>query len=96
MPTKKLKSAGHIYERISADGRLTPIRSRFDTRVGDVKPFVRQVLGDHDRGHKIDGLISHRTTVADDIAANDSGKRKIKGAKEERYRSTRSSGTTPL
>ena len=51
---------------------------------------MRQVLADHDRGHKVDRLISHRTTIADviddGIAAIDSGKRKIKGGKEERYR----------
>ncbi len=101
MPIKKLKGADHIYERISSDGRLTSYqvkirRQGFPAQTGsfddleDAKRFVRQVLGDHDRGHKVDRLISHRTTVGDviddGIAAIDSGKRKIKGAKEERYR----------
>jgi integrase len=101
MPTKKLRGADHIYERISADGRLTSyqvkIRRRgFPSQTGsfddleDAKRFVRLVLGDHDRGHKVDRLISHRTTVLavidGGIAALESGRRKIKGVKEELYR----------
>lgn len=101
MPTKKLKGADHIYERISADGRLTSYqvkirRTGFPAQTGsfddleDAKRFVRQVLSDHDRGHKVDRLVSHRKTVADviddGIVALETGKRKIKGAKEELYR----------
>lgn len=101
MPTKKLKGADHIYERISSDGRLTSYqvkirRKGFPSQTGsfddveDAKRFVRQVLGDHDRGHKVERLISHRKTVVDvidgGIAALESGKRTIKGVKEELYR----------
>lgn len=101
MPIKKLKGADHIYERISADGRLTSYQVKIRRKgfpnhnapfddLEEAKRFVRQVLRDHDRGHKIDRLISHRKTVADviddGIAALESGKRKIKGAKEELYR----------
>lgn len=101
MPIKKLKNTDHIYERLSADGRLTSYqvkirRKGFPNQTGsfddleEAKKFVRQVLGDHDRGHKVDRLISHRTTVGDvirnGIAAIDSGNRKTKGSAEERYR----------
>lgn len=101
MPTYKLQGADHIYERISTDGRLTSYqvkirRKGFPHQTGSfddleaAKRFVREVLGDHDRGHKVDRLISHRKTVGDviddGIAAINSGKRKIKGAAEERYR----------
>lgn len=101
MPIKKLKGADHIYERISADGRLTSYqvkirRTGFPSQTGsfddleDAKRFVRLVLSDQDRGHKVDRLISHRKTVVDvidgGIAALESGKRQIKGVKEELYR----------
>ena len=101
MPTKKLKNTDHIYERLSADGRLTsyqvkirrkgfPSQSASYEDLEDAKRFVRLVLGDQDRGHKVDRLISHRTTVRDvidgGIAALESGKRKIKGVEEELYR----------
>jgi integrase len=101
MPTVKLKGADYIYERISVDGRLTSYqvkirRKGFPSQTGsfddleEAKRFVRQVLSDHDRGHKVDRLVSHRKTVADVIddavAAIESGTRKIKGAKEELYR----------
>ena len=101
MLTKKLKGADHIYERISADGRLTSYqvkirRKGFPDQTGSfddlegAKRFVRQMLSDHDRGPKVDRLVSHRKTVADviddGIEALENGKRKIKGAKEELYR----------
>ena len=101
MPIKKLKNTDHIYERLSADGRLTSYqvkirRKGFPNQTGsfddleEAEKFVRQVRGDHDRGHKVDRLISHRTTVGDvirnGIAAIDSGNRKTKGSAEERYR----------
>lgn len=101
MPTRKLKNTDHIYERLSADGRLTsyqvkirckgfPSQTESFDDLEDAKRFVRVVLGDQDRGHKVDRLISHRTTVGDvirdGIAAIDSGKRKTKGAASERYR----------
>ena len=74
MPTKKLKGADHIYERTSSDGRLTYYqvkirRQGFPRQTGsfddleDAKRFVRQVLGDQDRGHKVYRLIAHRKTV---------------------------------
>lgn len=51
---------------------------------------MRQVLGDQDRGHKIDRLIGHRTSVGDvideAIGALVSGKRRVKGAASELYR----------
>ena len=71
MPTVKLKGADHIYERISVDGRLTSYqvkirRKGFPSQTGsfddldEAKRFVRLVLSDHDRGHKVDRLVSHR------------------------------------
>jgi integrase len=101
MPTIKLQGTDFIYERISADGRLTSYqvkirRKRFprhDTSFDDLeeaKRFVRKVLGDQDRGHKIDRLISHRTSVGnvieEAIKAIDSGRRMTKGSRDERYR----------
>jgi len=101
MPTRKLKNTDHIYERLSADGRLTsyqvkirrkgfPYQTESYDDLEEAKRFVRLVLGDHDRGHKVDRLISHRTTVGDvvsaAIAAIDKGTRKTMGAIEERYR----------
>lgn len=101
MPIKKLKNTDHIYERFSADGRLTgyqvkirrkgfpPQHASFDN-VEAAKSFVRQALNDHERGHKVDRLLAHRANVGDvfddGIAAIDSGSRKTKGAAEERYR----------
>jgi len=101
MPTYKLQGTDYIYERISADGRLTsyqvkirrkgfPSHSASFDELDDAKRFVRQVLGDLDRGHKIDRLIGHRTSVGDviddAIAALVSGKRRVKGVASELYR----------
>ncbi|MGV8855152.1 MAG: hypothetical protein ACOH2L_10925, partial [Devosia sp.] len=101
MPTIKLPGTDYIYERISTDGRLTayqvkirrkafPHQSASFDDLDDAKRFVRQVLVDHDKGHKIDRLIGHRTLVGDvieeAIAAIDSGRRKSKGSRDERYR----------
>ena len=101
MPTRKLKGTDHIYGRFSADGRLTSYQVKIRRKgfphqtesyddLEEAKRFVRLVLGDQDRGHKVDRLISHRTTVGDvirnGIAAIDSGSRKTKGAASERYR----------
>ena len=101
MPTKKLKGTDYIYGRFSADGRLTSYQVKIRVKgfpeqtnsfddVEEAKRFVREVLSDHDRGHKVDRLKAHRSTVADviddGIAAIDNGMRKVKGAKEERYR----------
>ncbi|MEQ9638123.1 MAG: hypothetical protein RLW68_18860 [Devosia marina] len=101
MLTKKLKGAQYIYERISADGRLTSYqvkirRKGFPNQITSfddleaANQFVRDVLNDHNKGHKVDRLLSHRTNVADvirgGISAIDNGKRKSKGAANERYR----------
>ncbi|KQN74830.1 tyrosine-type recombinase/integrase [Devosia sp. Leaf64] len=83
------------------DGRLTSYQVKIRRKgfpsqtvsfddLEEAKRFVRQVLSDHDRGHKVDRLVSHRKTVADvidaAITAIENGTRKIKGAKEELYR----------
>lgn len=101
MPTYKLKGTDYIYERISTDGRLTsyqvkirrkgfPNHSASYDELDDAKRFVRQVLGDQDRGHKIDRLIGHRTSVGDviddAITALETGKRRVKGVASELYR----------
>ena len=101
MPTIKLKGTDYIYERITADGRLTSYQvkirrkgfpdhnSSFDD-LDEAKAFVRQVLHDQDKGHKIDRLAGHRSTVGQviDDAVDDlvSGRRKVKGAQSELYR----------
>jgi integrase len=101
MPTIKLMGTDYVYERISDDGRLTSYQVRIRRKgfpkhntsfddLDEAKRFVRQVLNDQDRGHKIDRLIGHRTTVGDviddAIAAIDNGRRKTKGASTERLR----------
>ncbi|MGN6489601.1 MAG: tyrosine-type recombinase/integrase [Devosia sp.] len=101
MPTIKLKGTDYIYERITADGRLTSYQvkirrkgfpdhnSSFDD-LDEAKAFVRQVLHDQDKGHKIDRLAGHRSTVGQviDDAIDDLvwGRRKVKGAQSELYR----------
>lgn len=101
MPTLKLAGEQYIYERISADGRLTSYQvkirrngsPRHNTSFDDLdeaRRFVRKVLGDQDRGHKIDRLAGHRNTVGDvvdsAIAALETGRRRVKGAESELYR----------
>lgn len=101
MPTYKLRGTDYVYERISTDGRLTSYqvkirRKGFPTHnasfdsLDEAKRFVRQVLGDQDRGHKIDRLIGHRTSVGDviddAITALETGKRRVKGVASELYR----------
>lgn len=101
MPTIKLRGTDYIYERISADGRLTsyqvkirrkgfPTHSASFDDLDEAKRFVRQVQVDQDRGHRIDRLIGHRTSVGDviddAIGAIDNGRRKTKGAATERLR----------
>src|SRR5690554_5315157 len=101
MPIIKLPGTDFIYERFSADGRLTSYQVKIRRKgfphqgasfddLDDAKRFVRQALVDQDKGHKIDRLIGHRTLVGDvideAIAAIDSGKRKTKGSRDERYR----------
>lgn len=101
MPTYKLPGTDYIYERISTDGRLTSYQVKIRRKgfpkhttsfddLGEAKRFVRQVLGDQDRGHKIDRLIGHRTCVGDvidaAIEALETGKRRVKGASTELYR----------
>jgi len=101
MPIVKLLGTDYIYERISADGRLTSYQVKIRRKgfpkhitsfddLDEAQRFVRRVLGDQDRGHKIDRLISHRVSVGDvidqAIADIDSGKRRTKGKRDERYR----------
>lgn len=101
MPTLKLDGEQYIYERISADGRLTayqvkirrkgfPAHNTSFSDLADARRFVRQVLGDQDRGHKVDRLAGHRTSVGDvidsAIVALETGKRRVKGAESELYR----------
>ncbi len=101
MPTKKLHGTDYIYERITADGRLTsyqvkirrtgfpPHSASFDD-LEAAKVFVRQVLHDQDQGHRIDRLAGHRKSVGlvidDAIEDLVSGRRKIKSPDEELYR----------
>jgi integrase len=101
MPTVKLKGTDYVYERISSDGRLTSYQVKIRRKgypthntsfddLAEAERFVRQVLHDQDRGHKIDRLIGHRTSVGDvideAIVAIDDGRRKTKGASTERLR----------
>lgn len=101
MPTIKLKGTDYIYERISADGRLTayqvkirrkgfPVHNASFEDLEEAKRLVRQVLGDQDRGHRVDRLAAHRTSVGDviddAITAIENGTRKAKGAQSELYR----------
>ena len=101
MPTLKLDGEQYIYERISADGRLTSYQVKIRRRgfpsqstsfddLDDARRFVRTVLSDHDRGHKVDRLAGHRTTVGDviddTITALNTGRRDVKGRDVELYR----------
>jgi integrase len=101
MPTYKLKGADYIYERITDDGRLTSYQVKIrrkgfphhNTSFDDLeaaKRFVRQVLHDQDRGHKVDRLIGHRICVGDviddAITAIEIGRRQVKGAQSEKHR----------
>lgn len=101
MPIIKLFGDDFIYERLSSDGRLTSYQVKIRRKgfphqsvsfddLDDARRFVRRVLVDQDKGHKIDRLIGHRTLVGDvideAIAAIDSGRRKTKGSPDERYR----------
>ena len=101
MPTIKLLGEQYIYERISADGRLTSYQVKirrtglpqhnasFDD-LDEARRFVRRVLGDQDRGHKVDRLAAHRNAVGDvidaAIIALETGRRRVKGAPSELYR----------
>lgn len=101
MPTIKLDGETYIYERISADGLLTSYQVKIRRKgfpqhntsfddLDEARRFVRQVLGDQDRGHKVDRLAGHRNTVGDvidgAIEAIEIGKRRVKGAQTELYR----------
>ena len=101
MRTIKLDGETYIYERISADGRLTSYQVKIrrkgfpqqNTSFDDLnaaRRFVRQVMSDQDRGHKVDRLAGHRTFVGDvidgAIEALETGKRRVKGAQSELYR----------
>lgn len=101
MPTVKLEGAEYIYKRIAADGRVTSYQVRicrkpFPPQVAsfrdldEAKRFVRLVLVDQDRGHKVDHLIGHRVRIGDVIDSAirdiDAGRRKTKGVATERIR----------
>jgi hypothetical protein len=101
MPTIKLEGEDYIYERISDDGRLTSYqvkirRKGFPSHIAsfedldDARRFVRQVLSDQDRGHRIDRLAGHRNTVGtvidDAVKAIETSKRVVKGWESELYR----------
>ena len=101
MPTVKLEGEDYIYERISDDGRLTSYqvkirRKGFPSHIAsfddldDARRFVRQVLSDQDRGHRIDRLAGHRNTVGtvidDAVKAIETSKRVVKGWESELYR----------
>jgi len=101
VPLIKLPNTQFIYERLTKDGRLTsyqvkirrkgfPVHIASFDDLDEAKAFARQVLTDQDRGHKVDRLAAHKTTVGDviDKALDDikTGKRKVKGFEEERYR----------
>ena len=101
MPVVRLPNHAYVYERISGDGRLTayqvkirrkgfpPQNSSLDD-LGEADRFVRQVLRDHDQGHRIDRLAGHRKTagevIDDAITGLESGRRKVKGGETELYR----------
>lgn len=101
MPTIKLDGENYIYERLSADGRLTSYQVKIrrkgfpqhNTSFDDLdaaRRFVRQVMSDQDRGHKVDRLAGHRNTVGtvidSAVEAIETGKRRVKGAQSELYR----------
>lgn len=101
VPLIKLPNTDYIYERLTDDGRLTsyqvkirrkgfPVQMASYDDLDAAKKFVRQVLTDQDRGHKVDRLAAHKATVGDviDKALDDieTGKRRVKGIDEERYR----------
>ena len=101
MPTVKLEGEDYTYERITDDGRLTSYqvkirRNGFPSHIAsfddldDARRFVRQVLSDQDRGHRIDRLAGHRNTVGtvidDAVKAIETSKRVVKGWESELYR----------
>lgn len=101
MPVLKLKNHDHIYERISADGRLTgyqvKIRRKgfpdFTATFDDLeaaKAAVRRVLNDHDDGVRRDRLLAARVTFGDvldrEIAKREKDSCTIKGKESELYR----------
>ncbi|HLV83893.1 MAG TPA: hypothetical protein VKY62_08960, partial [Devosia sp.] len=70
MPIIKLLGDDFIYERLSSDGRLTSYQVKIRRKgfphqsvsfddLDDARRFVRRVLVDQDKGHKIDRLIGH-------------------------------------
>lgn len=101
MPSRKAEISNYICEVNSPDGSSElynvrvhregfPSHATFFSDLKEAEAFVRQVLHDQDRGHKIDRLIGQRTTVAnvidEAIAAIDTGRRRTKGASTERLR----------
>jgi len=101
VPLLRLKNHPFVYERISDDGRLTsyqvkirrrgfPTQTKSFDDLDEADRFVRQVLSDQDRGHKVDRLAAHRVTagdvIDDAIAALEKGTRRVKGASSELYR----------
>ena len=101
MPVLKLRNHDHIYERISADGRLTgyqvKIRRKgfpdFTATFDDLdaaKAAVRRVLNDHDDGVRRDRLLAARVTFGDvldrEIAKREKDSCPIKGKESELYR----------
>lgn len=101
MPLYRLQNHPHVYERLSADGRLTSYQVKirkagFPTHVKSFDDldaadrFVRAVLNDQDRGHKVDRLAGHRKTlgdVIDDAIDNlERGIRDVKGRSTEESR----------
>jgi integrase len=101
MPVRSLSSHEHIYERISADGRLTGYQVKI-RRVGfpdftktfddleNAKAAVRRVLNDHDDGVRRDRLLAARVTLGDvldrEIAKRAKDSCIIKGKQSELYR----------
>ncbi|MBB3974107.1 hypothetical protein GGR24_002784 [Hansschlegelia beijingensis] len=101
VPVLKLKNHDHIYEPISAGGRLTgyqvKIRRKgfpdFTATFDDLeaaKAAVRRVLNDHDDGVRRDRLLAARVTFGDvldrEIAKREKDSCTIKGKESELYR----------
>lgn len=103
MPTFKMPGTINIYQRISADGRLTSYQVRIRRKgvaklsrsfddLDDAKRFVRQIFHDQGRGNKFERLANRPLSIGDvidgAITRIDNGRRHTKGAATERIRLT--------
>jgi integrase len=101
MPLIKLENHDYIYERISADGRLTSYQVKIRKKgfaefiksfddLEEAKLAVYQVMIDQGHNHKIDRLAGEKMTfgnvIEQSIERLESGRRKVKGKRDELYR----------